>query len=114
MLLPRPALMSFTTISVGGLDGLDFCLIFTPCGCDEPEILHSSITPICPMSADAGSPALLRRVAQPQVIEFKKYHSARHAPAIERGFPWLFGKNGRLPPNLRVRQPERITRHGSR
>ncbi len=46
--------MSFTTVSAGPLDGPDFCLIFTPCGYDQPEILRSSITPICPIGADAG------------------------------------------------------------
>jgi hypothetical protein len=33
--------MSFKTCSAGALPGADFCFIFAPYGCDEPEILRS-------------------------------------------------------------------------
>src|SRR5262245_23076841 len=46
--------MSFTTCS-GDLFGVsDFCLISSPYGYDEPEILLYLIHRFCPMSADAG------------------------------------------------------------
>lgn len=49
--------MSFTTASASAFNGPAFCPIFTPCGYDEPEILRSSINPICSMGADAGQVA---------------------------------------------------------
>src|ERR1700730_12119499 len=58
----RPYPLRFTARHPGEADGrsftgTDFCVIFAPSeGYDEPEILPSSIHPICLMSADGGSP----------------------------------------------------------
>src|ERR671911_1850854 len=47
--------MSRTSCSAGAFTGPDFSLILAPLkGYDEPEILPSSIHPICLIGADAG------------------------------------------------------------
>jgi hypothetical protein len=46
--------MSLIASSAGCFSGPDFCLIFAPCGYDDPEILPNVKTPRCLKGADGG------------------------------------------------------------
>src|SRR5258705_11849071 len=51
--------MSFSTCSAGALPGPDFCFIFAPGGCDEPEILPPQNPSICLTRTDDKQQAYL-------------------------------------------------------